>query len=115
MKGVSFSDVNEDPYVPGADVRESEVEETAVVEPAAAPATGWVCANCNTENSGNFCSVCGAKVPEAGWVCANCNTENSGNFCSNCGAKAPEAGWTCANCNTENEGNFCSNCGAKKP
>ena len=63
MKGVSFSDVNEDPYVPGADVMESEVEEPAAVEPAAAPATGWVCASCNTGNSGNFCSNCGAKKP----------------------------------------------------
>lgn len=89
MKGVSFSDVNEDPYVPGADVMESEVEEPAAAEPAAAPETGWVCASCNTGNSGNFCSNCGAKAPETGWICANCNTENEGNFCSNCGAKKP--------------------------
>ena len=63
MKGVSFSDINEDLCVPGADVRESEVEAPAVVEPAAAPATSWVCASCNTGNSGNFCSNCGAKKP----------------------------------------------------
>lgn len=89
MKGVRFSDVNEDPYVPGADVEESAVEESTVEVPAAAPATGWVCASCSAENSGNFCSNCGAKAPATGWVCANCNTENEGNFCTNCGAKKP--------------------------
>lgn len=89
MQGVSFSDVNEDPYVPGAVVEESAVAEPTVAEPAAAPASGWVCASCSAENSGNFCTNCGAKAPETGWVCANCNSENEGNFCPNCGAKKP--------------------------
>jgi len=47
------------------------------------------------------------------WVC-QCGTENTGNFCSNCGAKRPAAPWTCK-CGTTNTGNFCSNCGEKKP
>ena len=59
----TFSDVNEDPYVPGADVEEPAAEAPAAEAPAAAPASGWVCASCNTGNSDNFCSNCGAKKP----------------------------------------------------
>ena len=49
------------------------------------------------------------------WTCPSCATENTGNFCSNCGAKKPQEGkWTCPSCGADNEGNFCSNCGAKR-
>ena len=57
------------------------------------------------------------EAEAAGWTCADCGTENTGNFCTNCGAARPEesAGWTCPDCGTENTGNFCANCGAAKP
>ena len=76
--------------------------------------SGWKC-SCGAENSGNFCTQCGAKKPENNtWKCS-CGAENSGNFCTNCGAKKPESStWKCS-CGTENSGNFCTNCGAKKP
>ena len=50
------------------------------------------------------------------WTCADCNTQNSGNFCTNCGAKRleqPES-IVCAGCGYQPEGdvpNFCPNCG----
>ncbi len=78
---------------------------------AAAPADTWKCPACGADNSGKFCTECGAKKPES-WKCS-CGAENSGNFCTNCGAKKPET-WKCS-CGTENSGNFCTNCGEKKP
>lgn len=50
------------------------------------------------------------------WTCADCNTQNSGNFCTNCGTKRPEQPETivCAGCGYQPEGdipNFCPNCG----
>ncbi len=49
------------------------------------------------------------------WICEKCQTHNTGNFCTNCGAEKPSSHWVCPACGTENEGKFCSNCGAKKP
>ncbi len=61
-------------------------------------------------------------APQAGgWVCPACNTQNTGKFCTNCGAAAPapapsEGGqWFCPDCGTKNEGKFCTNCGHPKP
>lgn len=48
------------------------------------------------------------------WVCPNCGTESTGNFCSNCGAKKDDGTWICPNCGLQNEGNFCGNCGTPK-
>lgn len=48
------------------------------------------------------------------WTCA-CGQDNTGKFCSNCGAAKPaEEGWTCT-CGAVNKGKFCSECGSKKP
>lgn len=48
------------------------------------------------------------------WTCA-CGHDNTGKFCSNCGAAKPaEEGWTCT-CGAVNKGKFCSECGSKKP
>ena len=59
-----------------------------VQEPAS---IGWICPQCGTENTGNFCSNCGTKKPDDGkWICPQCGTENTGNFCGNCGTKKPE-------------------------
>ena len=105
MAGVQFVDVVSDPYVPSetapvaAAPAEAASAEAAPVEAAsaeAAPAEAapaeWVCANCQTSNSGNFCSNCGTGKPvevSAEWLCAACNTSNTGNFCSNCGSARP--------------------------
>lgn len=54
------------------------------------------------------------SAPAIGWKCS-CGNENSGNFCTNCGAKKPDAeGWTCS-CGSVNKGKFCPDCGSKKP
>jgi membrane protease subunit (stomatin/prohibitin family) len=48
------------------------------------------------------------------WTCA-CGHDNTGKFCSNCGAAKPaEEGWTCT-CGAVNKRKFCSECGSKKP
>lgn len=48
------------------------------------------------------------------WTCA-CGHDNTGKFCSNCGAAKPaEEGWTCT-CGAVNKGKFCGECGSKKP
>ena len=55
---------------------------------AQAPAAGtWTCPKCNSQNSGKFCTNCGAAKPEGdgSWFCGECGTKNSGNFCTNCG------------------------------
>ena len=56
----------------------------------AAPAGGWKCTQCGADNSGKFCTNCGAPAPApapAGdrWFCSECGTENHGKFCTNCG------------------------------
>lgn len=53
---------------------------------------------------------------QGGWMCS-CGTQNTGNFCTNCGAKKPEqaSGWFCGECGTKNEGKFCTNCGKPRP
>lgn len=79
-----------------------------------APVNTWTCA-CGSENSGKFCTNCGAKKPDNSWVCT-CGQTNNGNFCPNCGAKKPAAGYKCNKCGFEPEGltnppKFCPNCG----
>jgi len=87
--------------------------------PAAAPAPaarGWKCA-CGAENTGKFCTECGAKKPEDGWVCS-CGSRNKGKFCPECGAKKP-AGipqYRCDKCGWQPEDptkapRFCPECG----
>ena len=60
-----------------------------------------------------------AAAAPGGWVCPQCNTQNSGKFCTNCGTPAPapaeSAQWFCPDCGTKNEGKFCTNCGHPKP
>ena len=77
-------------------------------------AGGWKCA-CGAENTGKFCSECGAQkpAPAGSWKCA-CGAENTGKFCSECGSAKPSANWKCA-CGAENEGKCCAECGAKRP
>lgn len=84
---------------------------------ANAAANTWKCA-CGAENTGKFCSECGAAKPASAgeWVCPECGKKNTGKFCSECGAKAPVANdkWFCPECGTQNDGKFCRNCGHKK-
>ena len=64
----------------------------------------WMCPNCKSIASGNYCSNCGAPQPTptpaveptlaltpAEWLCANCNSTATGNFCSNCGTQRTDA------------------------
>lgn len=68
---------------------------------------------------------CGTALADS-WICDNCGTENTGNFCANCGAKKPDAppeavtipqsdNWGCPDCYHLNSMNFCVNCGRTKP
>ena len=51
-----------------------------------APAGGWKCPDCGTDNAGNFCTNCGKPKPVSDrWFCSDCGTENHGKFCTNCG------------------------------
>lgn len=96
----------------------SETNRAQMAEERAAKekADSWKCA-CGAENSGKFCSECGARkpAPAGTWRC-ECGAENSGKFCSECGKKAPVAmgKWFCTECGAENEGKFCNNCGKKR-
>lgn len=48
------------------------------------------------------------------WECGECNSKNTGNFCSNCGSKKPERKF-CGNCGYKinNNEKFCPECGNK--
>lgn len=63
---------------------------------------------------GGFGAVAGAAA--GGWTC-DCGTQNTGKFCSNCGAQKPEtpSTWSCPTCGTQNTGGFCGNCGGPRP
>ena len=83
---------------------------------AAAAANTWKC-SCGTENTGKFCSNCGAEKPEEGWKCS-CGNVNTGKFCTGCGAKRPadapvyrcdKCGWTPED--PHNPPRFCPECG----
>ncbi len=87
----------------------------AAQQQAAQAQNAWTCA-CGAQNTGKFCSECGAKKPEATtWTCT-CGAQNKGKFCSNCGSPKPAAEWECARCGEKNPANakFCSTCGTPK-
>ena len=91
----------------------------AAAEQAAKPAPakpGWKC-TCGKENSGRFCSECGAPKPEQGWKCA-CGAVNEGKFCPECGARRPAGApvYVCDKCGFRPEDpthppKFCPECG----
>ena len=83
-------DPADDPYVP-AEPEQPVVEPAPEPEAPAAPADGsWTCPNCETVNTGKFCTECGTAKPSGDWTCPNCETVNSGKFCSECGTARPE-------------------------
>ena len=91
----------------------------------AAPALGWTCPACGTQNiQSRFCPDCGAKKPEPvpaapaaeTWDCPACGAKGiTSRFCPECGAKKPELTWICPDCGTKDiKSKFCPNCGRKK-
>lgn len=55
---------------------------------AAAGEDGWACAACNTQNTGKFCTECGAARPEQVVACPGCGYKPDGDipkFCPECG------------------------------
>ena len=93
-------------------VNQAQMAAQAEAKADAAKAAVWKC-RCGTENTGAFCSECGAKKPDGGWKCS-CGAENTGKFCTSCGAKRP-AGSRCSACgwSSEEPVKFCPECGAK--
>lgn len=54
---------------------------------AGAQSGDWKCGNCGTENTGKFCTECGARKMES-WKCGKCGHEVKGakpRFCPECG------------------------------
>ena len=50
-------------------------------------AGGWTCQSCGRENNINrFCPACGAERPSL-WICDNCKSLNSLQFCEICGCQ----------------------------
>ena len=88
----------------------------ASTKPTTTSATTWKC-SCGAENTGKFCTECGAKKPENGWTCS-CGAVNKGRFCSECGAKKPANAplYKCDKCGWDpedpaNPPKFCPECG----
>ena len=102
-------------YAMGQQNQQTQAQAQAVGAKAAAANT-WKC-SCGTENTGKFCSNCGAEKPEEGWKCS-CGKVNTGKFCTDCGAKRPagapvyrcdKCGWTPED--PHNPPKFCPECG----
>lgn len=65
-------------------------EASVIAGAAGAEATSWICPECATNNTGNFCMNCGTKKPAAPVYCPNCGAKiesPNAKFCSECGNK----------------------------
>lgn len=70
---------------------EAEPAQAEAPQPETEPVEGWTCADCGQENSGNFCTNCGAARPVEDEIpkCANCGyvpaDGTAPKFCPECG------------------------------
>ena len=70
--------------------QQQQAQQQSQQQAAPAQAGGWKCTQCGADNSGKFCTNCGAPAPAPApasdrWFCSECGTENHGKFCTNCG------------------------------
>ena len=84
-----------DLYAQAEQNKQEQVLQPMSEAPAAPAPESWKCTSCGTENSGNFCTECGAARPVAIKPCSQCgyvptDPAKLPKFCPQCGAKYGE-------------------------
>lgn len=101
------------PGAPGPAAAGNDTANCPVCSAPLAPGSKF-CTNCGRETE----PPSPAPRAEGTWICS-CGQENTGAFCTRCGAGRPETSqenlsWQCA-CGRINTGAFCPKCGARRP